>query len=87
MSITSQTKPAEKMRSAISDRMRSSGSFANAFLSGFRGSRLTSTLAPPLRFSARARIDLNETFAIYSSQPSKKSNTLALNRPCAIIEK
>ena len=36
---------------------------------------------------------LNGTFATlfaigrYSSQPSKKSNTLALNRPCAIIEK
>ena len=31
---------------------------------------------------------LNERRAIsYSSQPSKKSNTFALNRPCAIIEK
>src|SRR5436190_18394300 len=80
LSITSHTKPAEKTRAAISERTRSSPSLANALLLGFLGSRLASTLSPPLRLAARARIDLKETLATasYSSQPSKKSNTLAL---------
>ena len=58
-------------------------------LLGFLGIRLASTLSPPLRLAARSRIDLKETFAIvgYSSQPSKKSNTLALKRPWLIREK
>ena len=89
LSITSHTKPAENTRAAISDSTRSSASLASALLFGFFGIRLASTLSPPLRLAARSRIDLNETFATagYSSQPSKKSNTLALNRPWLIREK
>src|ERR1043165_615570 len=83
LSMTLHTKPAEKTRSAISDSTRSSESLASALLLGFLGIRLASTLSPPLRLAARSRIDEKETFAIagYSSQPSKKSNTLALKRP------
>src|ERR1700704_5529350 len=92
-SMTLQTKPAEKTRAAISDSTRSSPSLASALLLGFLGMRLAKTFSPPLRLAARSRMRLKGTlatlFAIgrYSSQPSKKSNTLALNRPCAIIEK
>src|SRR3954468_22071454 len=88
LSITSHTKPAEKTRAAISDSTRSSPSLASALLLGFLGIRPASTLSPPLRLAARSRIDRKETLAtLYSSQPSKKSNTLALNRPWLIREK
>jgi hypothetical protein len=80
--MTLHTKPAEKTRAAISDRTRSSPSLASALLLGFFGKRLASTFSPPLRLAARSRMRLKGTLAtFYSSQPSKKSNTLALNRP------
>src|SRR5216683_1557072 len=88
LSMTLHTKPAEKTRAAISDSTRSSPSLASALLLGFLGKRLASTFSPPLRLAARSRMRLNGTFAtFYSSQPSKKSNTLALNRPWLTSEK
>src|SRR5579883_259313 len=63
LSITSHTKPAEKMRAAMSDSTRSSGTLASALLLGFFGISDASTLSPPLRLAARSRIDLKETFA------------------------
>jgi len=58
-SITLQAKPAENTRLVISASTRSSRSFESAFGSGLRGMRRASASAPPLRFSARARMVLN----------------------------
>src|SRR5882757_8410335 len=60
VSITRQAKPAENTRMLISVRIRSSESLASAFAFGFFGSNFSSAFAPPLRFSARARMALNE---------------------------
>src|ERR1700722_12186318 len=58
-SITLQAKPAENTRLVISASTRSSLSLRNALGSGFGGKRRASASAPPLRFSARARMVLN----------------------------
>src|SRR5882724_8192812 len=57
--MTLQAKPAENARRVISASTRSSRSLASAFGSGLGGSSALSAFAPPLRFSARARIILN----------------------------
>src|SRR3546814_51769 len=59
-SMTLQTKPAEKTRLAISASPRSSFSFASFLLSRGGGSSFFRAAAPPLRFSARARMVLND---------------------------
>ena len=64
-SITLHTKPAQNTRRAISASARSSPSFASAFTSGFAGSRAASALAPPLRFSARSRMVLNDFMIVH----------------------
>ena len=89
LSMTLHTKPAEKTRAAISDSTRSSPSLASALLLGFLGIRLRQHLLAALALGG-ALADALEGYLghrRYSSQPSKKSNTLALNRPWAIIEK
>ena len=58
-SMTLQAKPAENTRLVISASARSSGSSRNALGSGLGGKRRASASAPPLRFSARARMVLN----------------------------
>src|SRR5437879_2163295 len=58
--MTLHAKPAENTRLVISARTRSSPSWASSLGSGLGGSRRFSALAPPLRFSARARMVLNE---------------------------
>src|SRR5476651_96790 len=83
LSITSHTKPAEKTRAAISDKTRSSPSFASALLLGFLGSRLVSTFSPPLRRSARSRIDLKETFAISVEPAVEEVEHRSLEEPMA----
>src|SRR5207249_7307699 len=59
-SITLQAKPAQNTRFVISARMRSSPSLASALASGLSGRSLASCFGPPLRFSALARMVLNE---------------------------
>jgi hypothetical protein len=58
-SITLQAKPAENTRLVISASTRSSRSLRNALGSGLGGMSFASASAPPLRFSARARMVLN----------------------------
>ena len=78
--MTLHTKPAQKTRRAISASTRSSVSLASSLLSRGFGSRAASAFSPPLRFAARSRMRLKLIRATsYSSQPSKKSNTVALN--------
>jgi hypothetical protein len=57
--MTLQAKPAQNTRRVISASTRSSPSFVSAFGSGVSGNSFCSAFAPPLRFSARARIVLN----------------------------
>ena len=58
-SITFQAKPAENTRLLISASTRSSWTLRSASGSGLGGKRRASASAPPLRFSARARMVLN----------------------------
>src|SRR5262245_57708944 len=69
-SMTLHTKPAEKMRLAISASTRSSPSFASVFALGTFGRRLARAASPPLRLAARARIALNE--AIATTSPTRR---------------
>jgi hypothetical protein len=75
--MTLHAKPAENTRLVISARMRSSPSLASAFGSGLGGSRRFSTLGPPLRFSARARMVLNGIMVCEPSRPC-----LIASSPC-----
>src|SRR5215831_18198762 len=61
--MTLHAKPAEKTRLVISERTRSSPSLASVFGLGAGGNKRLSALAPPLRFSARARMVLNRITA------------------------
>src|SRR6516225_575148 len=57
-SMTLQAKPAEKTRLVMSERKRSSEIVSGALGLGFFGSSFCKAFAPPLRFSARARMIL-----------------------------